>query len=166
VRDWKSAASVVAVSVLVVGCGETGAERESVRVDRNRACFDQLGEPLKAGDVVAALAAEGFTAVSLPQSEYCDGAGVDTVGTVTNRPARTGTDASEEEGWIICEISRDTAFRDPDVELDELDVDLEVPPSSPAFGGTKARFVLANISCAHYPAGVARTGGRTVRTPR
>lgn len=120
----------LAIVVIVGGCGGSGGsggsatEHEPVRESDDRACFDQLGEPLKAADLVAAFEAEGFTMYSLPKADFtdCDGAGVDGDASVTNQRAvadddtRSNRAADEQvddrEGWVTCRVSRDTVFRE------------------------------------------------------
>jgi hypothetical protein len=136
------------------GCGGSATSHEPVRKNLNRPCYDKLGEPLKAADLIAAFEIEGFTMYSLPESSYthCDGAGVDGVAHVTNRRSVTDDEASDREGWVTCKVSRDTVFREPPgAGLDKLYADLDRGPSSPVYGGAKAVFVLANASCTHYP---------------
>ena len=51
-------------------------------------------------------------------------------------------------------VSRDTVFREsPGTDLNKLYADLDVGPYSPVGPSTKAEFVLANVSCTHYPPG-------------
>ena len=130
------------------------------------ACFDQLGEPLNAADLIAAFEAEGFTMYSLPKADYtvCDGAGIDGVANVTNQRAVADDDTrsnraadekvDDREGWITCRVSRDTVFIErPGHDLTKLYADLDVGPYSPVGPSTKAEFGLANVSCTHYPPG-------------
>jgi hypothetical protein len=159
----------LAIVVIVGGCGGSGGsgtEHEPVRESDDRACFDKLGEPLKAADLVAAFEAEGFTMYSLPKADFteCDGAGVDGVANVTNRRSVADDDTrsiraadekvSDREGWVTCGVSRDTVFRTiPQADLNKLYADLDVGPYSPFGPSTKAEFLLANVSCTHYPPG-------------
>ncbi len=150
-RGWKPAASAVVAALVVAGCGGGTGNGSSGGNSGYRACYDHLGQPLKAADLVAALEAEGFTMHSLPESRYCDGAGIDAVADVSNRRSAVDDDASDRQGWITCEVSRDTVFRDDRADPEELYADLDVGPYSPVGPESKAVFVLANASCTHYP---------------
>lgn len=153
------AAGAALVGALVGGCGGSATEREPVRESDDRACFDRLGEPLKAADLIAAFEAEGFTMYSLPKADFtdCDGAGVDGVANVTNRRSDTRSNrvadehVVDREGWVTCRVSRDTVFLErPGHDLTKLYADV-VHQNSFVWSGTRAYFNLANVSCTHYP---------------
>jgi hypothetical protein len=154
--------AAILLAALVGGCGGNATVHEPVRHNDDRACFDQLGEPLKAADLIAAFEAEGFTMYSLPKANFtdCDGAGIDGVANVTNQRAvadndtRSNRAADEEvddrEGWVTCSVSRDMVFREPGADLNKLHANV-VHQDSFVWSGTKAYFSLANVSCTHYP---------------
>lgn len=117
-------------------------------------CQPRLGQPLTAPDVVEAFRAEGFSMRSLAESKYCDGNVVpgssatwSTVADVTNDEPEA-TEYSEEvksQGWATCDVS----LGPPKDET--LHADLDASADSPIFGGRKAEFRVANVSCRLYP---------------
>lgn len=118
-------------------------------------CEDELGDPLKAADLVAAFRAEGFTMKSLAASDYCgpvDAADTPpayrTVADVSNDDPATNLDddVRDAEGWATCSV-----FRGP-VRETQLEADLDASADSPIFSGRKAEFRLANVDCRLYPA--------------
>lgn len=122
----------------------------------DKPCHDTIGSPLKASDLIRVFAKERVTLYSLPESMYCDNAGrgvraaLFQVADVSNqRSVVQDEDAVARQGWITCNVLRgDRAMRSWAFEYE-----LDLPPNSPIFSGTKSRFEVANIGCWLYPHG-------------
>lgn len=157
-RDFFAGVAALAAGVILVATF-IGARAPFWEDDASESydvpCRDSLGSPLKAADLVRAFAPEGVTLYSLPESMYCTSsadrsAAYVTVADVSNRRSVTDDqDAVGRQGWITCTVLRGT--RADRTKAFRYEVDL--PPDSPIFNGTKSAFGVANLGCTLYPHG-------------
>jgi hypothetical protein len=134
--------ALAACVLLAAGCGEAPAPTSA----GDASCAGDPTRPISAATLTRVLARHDITVRADYDGVICGGF----IGSPEEEmPVKLGNDsdegAMEREGAVFCGLRRGPIWGP------KLESNLDAPPASPIFSGTKAEFKVANLECTIYP---------------